>query len=95
MVYVVVNLSGGIWPQSPRALKTTRPLGRIAIQVKLELCRLIRNQASGGNCKALKSKKVDINLLTGRFSIHVYTPANEVANDVGVTNNDFITVFSL
>ena len=51
--YVVVSLSGGIWPQSPNARRTTRPLGRMAIQVMLELCRLILSQASGGNCRAL------------------------------------------
>jgi hypothetical protein len=41
---------------SPRARRVTRPLGCTLSQVMEPCCRDNRNQASGGNCRALKHK---------------------------------------
>lgn len=53
---VRLSLSGGINPASPRVLRPTLPLGRTVSQVMLPLCKPIRNQASGGNWRALGEK---------------------------------------
>lgn len=54
---VRVSLSGGINPASPRALRATLPLGRMVSHVMLPLFKPIRNQPSGGNCRALREQK--------------------------------------
>lgn len=46
-------------PASPRARRATLPLGRMVSHVMLPLFRPIRNQPSGGNCRALPDQRKD------------------------------------
>lgn len=56
---VLVSLSGGMNPASPRVLRATLPLGRMVSHVMLPLFKPIRNQPSGGNCRALREEQKD------------------------------------
>lgn len=53
---VRVSLSGGMNPASPRVRRATRPLGRMVSHVMLPLFKPMRNQPSGGNCRALRTE---------------------------------------
>lgn len=59
---VLVSLSGGMNPASPRVLRATLPLGRMVSHVMLPLFKPIRNQPSGGNCRALMEEQKDEHL---------------------------------